>query len=120
MLTAGFLTIRLCVSVLYVVSKVTLPTPEAKREFYLCSGSQHAIYIYKIINTSNNLIVCATYISTISRLKMLKYIPQPSGPPLPVARIAVPSLLLTLQSLKSGYICNVNCIYFIILCEHTS
>jgi hypothetical protein len=30
-LTAGFLTIRLCVSLLYVVSTVTLPPPEARR-----------------------------------------------------------------------------------------
>lgn len=34
-LTAGFLTMRLCVSLLYIVSKVTLPPPEAKIETYL-------------------------------------------------------------------------------------
>jgi hypothetical protein len=39
MLTAGFLTIRLCVSVLYVVSKVFLPTPEARREISLWFGN---------------------------------------------------------------------------------
>lgn len=38
MLTAGFLTVRLCVSLLYIVSTITLPPPEAKSKtpFTVC------------------------------------------------------------------------------------
>ena len=67
-LTAGFLTMRLCVSLLYIVSKVTLPPPEAKSEIYLLCGN-------KMPTRCNRGFYCRSY----CLLNMFRASPCPSS-----------------------------------------
>lgn len=73
-LAAGFLTVRLCVSLLYVVSTVTLPPPEARsRTLFIVWRLTCESSIQYIIIPVNNLNVCETDMSTFCRQKVCMY-----------------------------------------------